>query len=331
MTDREKCLNQWVQEQLAGLDYRMELASSDASFRRYFRVFSEERTYILMDAPPESENCGPFIKVSARLIAAGLNAPHVIAHDSSKGFLLLDDLGETLYLDIINHDNADRLYGDAIEALIRMQHEAEWIDLPPYDQSLLIQEMNLFSDWLLLRHLELNLTETDKTRLKRVFDVLVENAIAQPVCFVHRDYHSRNLLVTPVNNPGILDFQDAVRGPVSYDLVSLLKDCYIKWPKSRILHWAEAYYHGKGHTDCSLDQFIEWFDLMGVQRHLKASGIFARLWHRDCKQGYLKDIPRTLSYIVDLGPDYPVVRPLADLISQCVLPLLIKKDPACAP
>lgn len=275
-----------------------------------------------MDAPPEHERCEPFIDIAQRLRDTGVNAPEVMASNVECGFVLLTDLGDTLYLQVLNDESADRLYADAMSALILIQQHADSGGLPPFDTTRLQEEMRLFIDWLLGKHLALHLTSNEKRAMDSIFELLVTNAINQPQVFVHRDYHSRNLMLTAANNPGIIDFQDAVTGPVSYDLVSLLKDCYIKWPRERINGWAISFFRQLPPCGLTEPEFMRSFDLMGVQRHLKASGIFARLFHRDGKAGFLRDIPRTLSYIVDLEPGFPELQPLVSLIRTQVLPRL---------
>ena len=305
-------------------------ASVDASFRRYFRISWEQQTAIVMDAPPDREDCTPFLDITARLLACEVNVPAVRARNLPAGFLLLDDLGSQLYLDTLTAETADQLYADAIDALLRIQGRAEVHGLPSYDEQLLRQEMSLFRDWLVGRHLQINIDPAMQKMLDDIFLVSINSALEQPQVFVHRDYHSRNLLVTNHANPGILDYQDAVCGPVTYDLVSLLKDCYIKWPREKILDWVQSF-RSRGRklemAPASPEQFLRWFDLMGVQRHLKASGIFARLLHRDTKTGFIQDIPRTLSYILDLEELYPELLPLAGFIRQRVLPELERRHP----
>jgi len=305
------------------------LASGDASFRQYFRLRTASKSFIVMDAPPEREDCLPFLRVAGYLEAMQLNAPRVIEANPDDGFLLLSDLGTRLYLDELqkNPDAAESLYSDAISALLTMQHRgvAYQSVLPPYDDVLLRFELSLFRDWLCGEHLGLTLSTSEEQSWRTCCDLLTENALDQPQVFVHRDYHSRNLMVMEHDNPGILDFQDAVEGPLTYDLVSMLKDCYVQWPAEQVRHWALQFYAGLDQsTRAQVDelQFRRYFELMGVQRHVKAAGIFARLNHRDGKSVYLADIPRTLSYIVELGPDYEELQFLAGLIESRVLPLL---------
>ena len=305
-------------------------ASDDASFRRYFRLHAAADSFIVMDAPPEKEDCLPFIRVAGYLEAMQLNAPRVVEANLVDGFLLLSDLGTQLYLDVLLQDrgSATPLYTDAISALLTMQRRGTAFQalLPPYDETLLRFELSLFHDWLCGKHLGLSFSETDERLWRECCDLLTENALHQPQVFVHRDYHSRNLMVTDNNNPGILDFQDAVEGPLTYDLVSLLKDCYVRWPAEQVRQWALQFYRGLERSmRMKIDeiQFFRYFELMGVQRHVKAAGIFARLNHRDGKAAYLDDIPRTLSYIVELGPQYDELRFLVRLIEERVLPRLV--------
>jgi len=324
--DRLDTLKHWLDTELAISEYTLTPASSDASFRRYFRVTHDGNSLIVMDAPPDKEDSRPFVTVAKLLFDAGLNVPVIIDQDLDKGYLLLGDLGSTLYLDELSDDTVERLYGDALGALAAIQAcDPGPGVLPDYDRALLMNEMALFRDWLVGRHLGITLDAAKSAMLDAALDLLADNALAQPQVLVHRDYHSRNLMVTARNNPGILDFQDAVIGPVTYDLVSLLRDCYIQWPRARVEDWALGYQElalqsgilRAEHEDPQ--QFLRWFDLMGVQRHLKASGIFARLNHRDGKPGYLDDIPRTLAYVVEVSGRYPELAGLGEFVAQEVL------------
>jgi len=326
---RQEQLKRWLSDELGLPPYQIEPASADASFRRYFRVSFSSETRIVMDAPPGKEDIRPFVRIARQLRAIGLNVPEILAEDIGQGFLLLGDLGSRQYLDELNEQSVDRLYGDAMGALATLQAcgpSAE--ELPPYDRKLLWQEMELFSDWLLGQHLNMAPSAEVQQHLQDIYTLLADNALEQPAVSVHRDYHSRNLMVC-AQNPGILDFQDAVYGPLTYDLVSLLRDCYIAWPRERVEAWALGFHdlaveHGiLGQRQ--EEQFLRWFDLMGVQRHLKASGIFARLYHRDGKSGYLKDIPRTLGYITEVSARYPELRPLFLLLEEHVLPALVER------
>ena len=315
--DRLAQLQQWL-DSLAENNYiDIQPASADASFRQYFRVFSkhDNKSCIVMDAPPEKEDIRPFIHVTELIRNTGVNAPAVLTMDLQQGFLLLDDLGSKPYLDHLNDDSANGLYIDAIDALIKMQT----IDaiLPLYNAELLQAEMNLFETWYLNRHLGIQLNEKQKTSLASMFAILIKNAEAQPQVFVHRDYHSRNLMITEQNNPGIIDYQDAVIGPITYDLVSLFKDCYIEWPREKVELWLEMYLARI--TPARLierNTMLRWFDLMGVQRHLKVLGIFARLNYRDAKAQYLNDLPLTLKYIEDTCQHYPELQPLLQILQQ---------------
>ncbi len=280
-----------------------------------------------MDAPPPQEDCLPFVRIAGYLEAMRLNAPRVIEANLDDGFLLLSDLGTQQYLEELRRspERAARLYDDAIAALLLMQRRgiAYQSSLPPYDERLLRFELSLFHDWLCGTHLGLDFSRQDEKAWKDCCDLLVENALGQEQVFVHRDYHSRNLMITAEDNPGILDFQDAVEGPLTYDLVSLLKDCYVRWPAERIWQWARQFYDELDTSQrerLSEAEFRRSFELMGVQRHLKAAGIFCRLNHRDGKSAYLEDIPRTLSYVVELRADYEELGFLVELIEGQVLP-----------
>jgi aminoglycoside/choline kinase family phosphotransferase len=323
-------LNHWLTHAVGLPAYDIAPASADASFRRYFRVRFDGESRIVMDAPPEKEDSRPFIRIARQLQAIGLHVPEVLAEDLEQGFLLLSDLGSRQYLEALTPQNADRLYGDAMAALTALQaHGPQAGELPPYDRALLWREMELFRDWYLGRHLGLSLSDSEQQLLDETFALLSANALAQPAVSVHRDYHSRNLMVCE-RNPGILDFQDAVHGPLTYDLVSLLRDCYIAWPRERVEGWVQGYHdmavdHGilREHQE---ERFLRWFDLMGVQRHLKASGIFARLNHRDGKPGYLNDIPRTLGYVAEVSARYAELGPFLHLLEERVLPRLVKES-----
>lgn len=320
MDERLERLKTWVREHLGANIGAITPASSDASFRRYFRIRRGDESYIIMDAPPDREDIRPFIDVAQRLHAMGLHVPEILARDLAQGFLLLSDLGEQLYLARLTPDTVERLYGDALGALVILQANGlgDAAALPPYDHALLWREMMLFRDWYLDRHLGLTPDPARNKALDQVFQALADSALEQPRVWVHRDFHSRNLMVTPYNNPGILDFQDAVVGPVTYDLVSLLRDCYIAWPREQVEDWAKGYFNLGRQSGLPVgddeDQFLYWFDRMGVQRHLKAIGIFARLNYRDSKPDYLADIPRVARYIAEVSARYRDLRPLTELI-----------------
>ena len=326
-------LRHWLEHDLGFADYGIAPASADASFRRYFRVTrAGHEPLIVMDAPPDREDTGPYLRVAAMLAQIGVHAPRVLETSLADGFLLLTDLGTRMYLtELTAPGRADALYADAIEALVRIQSRGRQaaVQLPPYSEKLLRFEMNLLPEWLLHRHLALEMSGADSRMLQASMDALVSNALEQPQVFVHRDYHSRNLMVCPGANPGILDFQDAVRGGVTYDLVSLLRDSYIAWPQDQVVQWALKFRRKlvAAGLDAGRDdaQFLRWFDLMGVQRHLKVGGIFARLWHRDGKPGYLADIPRTLQYAVGSCGRHADFATLGEFIERRVLPAVVAK------
>jgi len=327
MPERLSQLENWLRTDAGLTDFTLKPASEDASFRRYFRIsLPDGKTLIAMDAPPEQEDCAPFVDIAQRLQQIGVHVPQIHAQDLQQGFLLLEDLGQAAYLDVLDSEKVDRLYGDALAALVSMQACVDASALPMYDRELLMSEMSLFPEWLLNKHLGLELTADEQKMLDDSFTILAEAALEQPQVFVHRDFHSRNLMACLVQQPGVIDFQDAVQGPVTYDLVSLLRDCYIKWPAIQVDEWAWGYYQLCVQSgvlrDADENQFMRWFDLMGAQRHLKAAGIFARLAHRDGKKGYLADIPRTLGYIVEIAERQPELGALAGFIEQRVLPAL---------
>jgi len=301
-------------------------ASDDASFRRYFRVDSDAGPRILLDAPPAHEPLGPWLEHSGRLASAGVRVPRVDAVDEASGFVLMEDLGELLYLPVLATGDNDLLYDAALRTLLRMQLRAEARDLPEYGHARLQAEMDLFPQWLLERHLNLPLSPARRALWVRVCGRLIGNALAQPQVYVHRDYHSRNLTppVDLVGEPGVLDFQDALRGPVTYDLVSLLRDCYVAWPEAYVRRLALDF-RGRLAKAGALPTpgeavWLEWFDLMGVQRHLKAAGIFCRLYHRDGKARYLADIPRVLAYLERVCAAWPELADFAAFIGEEVLP-----------
>ena len=317
-------IREWLRE-LRLPAARIEPASSDASFRRYFRVFGAEHSYVVMDAPPGKEDVRPYLKVSGLLEGLGVHVPHVHESDAARGLLLLEDLGTTLYLERLTAgDEPQPLYADALAALATIQARgaSACAELAPYDRAALAREMALLPEWFLARHLELTLTTAESELIAATFEFLIGEALAQPTVFVHRDYHARNLMVVPERNPGIIDFQDALAGPVGYDLVSLLKDCYIAWPRARVVGWVNEFrvrVQAQGvAAGASAAQFLRWFDLIGVQRHLKVLGIFCRLWYRDGKPGYLPDLPRTLAYVRDTCTRYPELSALGAFLEARV-------------
>lgn len=301
--------------------------AGDASFRRYFRCHAQslKQPVILMDAPPEKEDSQPFLDCQQRFMAQGVAVPNILAHDLGIGGLLLEDLGDVSLLsqlDTKNSTGATNLYGKSLDALIALQRHVPTDGLPVYDAERLQTEMDLFTDWYLGKHLSLSLNDAQRADLQRVYSQLIDSALAQPTVCVHRDYHSRNLMIDVQGDIRIIDFQDAVAGPLTYDAVSLLRDCYISWDDALVKQWLQTYYQTL--IDAQLidsqqadwNTFIRWFDWMGVQRHLKAAGIFARLNHRDGKSGYLDDIPRTLSYIQRICMQYKELKPLGELVQQ---------------
>lgn len=317
--DRLSELTNWLNATLKQ-SFTLTVASADASFRRYFRVhLADNKTLIAMDAPPPQEDCTPFVKVAQLLLDAGLNVPKIIAQDIAQGFLLISDLGDATYLSALNKDNAQKLYTDATNALIKMQLASQSGSLPDYDAALLQREMQLFPDWYISKHLGVTLTAEQEAVLQNTFSVLIQNILAQAQVTVHRDYHSRNLMICK-DNPGVLDFQDAVHGAITYDLVSLLKDAYIEWDEEQIIDWAVRYWQPAKKACLPVpDDFSEFyrdFEWMGVQRHIKVLGIFARLYHRDGKDGYLKDMPLVMHYLRKACERYVELRPMLRLLNQ---------------
>ena len=357
-------LTDWIKQDMPSAT--IEVASADASFRRYFRVFNNGKTSIAMDAPPKQEDCTPFIDVTKRLRDVAVHAPEIIKQDLEQGFLLLEDFGSTPYLDVLNEQTADQLYDDALQALLKIQ-TANTDGLPEYDEAFLQQEMQLMPEWFLKTHLKITPTTEQQKIIDRTLAVITASVLQQPQVFVHRDYHSRNLMVlsdtkiqndsraerdnvgaiatitrranemskkqggwalnTTSNNPGIIDYQDAVLGPITYDLVSLLRDCYIRWPNEKIAKWVLDYKNQAENAGLMHKvpdaTFIQWFDYMGLQCHIKVLGIFARLNHRDGKAHYLNDLPLTLHYVMEVANKYPLTRPLVDLFNEWGIPVKI--------
>jgi hypothetical protein len=327
---RLDALRAWLATTLPAPMTTIAPASSDASFRRYFRVRLAEPvtvpdrpervpTLIAMDAPPPQEDCRPYVAAAKLLTAAGVHAPAVLAADIARGFLLLTDLGDRMYVDALDAASAPRLYRDACGALVRWQLATRDGALPPYDETLLRRELDLFPDWYLARHLGVALSDAQRATLEAAFRVVLQNNLAQPRVFVHRDYHSRNLMVTEPN-PGVLDFQDAVCGPITYDLVSLLRDAYIEWDEEQELDWAVRYWERARDAGLPVSgdfaAFWRDYEWMGVQRQLKVLGIFARLFHRDGKDAYLKEMPRVMRYLRRASARYRELKPLLGLLDQ---------------
>jgi aminoglycoside/choline kinase family phosphotransferase len=361
---RQQQLDEWLNSLFPDEPFTLAPASADASFRRYFRAtFANGETRIVMDAPPKFEDCRPFLHIAKLFEDAGTHVPHVYAQDLEQGFLLLSDLGNTTYLQALNDANpaaARELYGDATDALIRIQLASRENELPPYDEALLLREMRLFPEWYIARHLNVTLSGAQSAKLETVFARILANNLAQPRVYVHRDYHSRNLMFidaphpgparhTPhpragraqrggrsqaneksnfLSSPGILDFQDAVYGPITYDLVSLFKDAYIRWEEAEIIDWLIRYWENARKTGLPVhndfSEFYRDYEWMGVQRHLKVLGIFARLYHRDGKEAYLEDLPLVMSYLRAACVRYIDLKPLLNLLD--VLEPRIKQE-----
>jgi len=361
---RQQQLTTWLHSQFPSENFTLAPASADASFRRYFRATFPDRSLIVMDAPPQREDCRPFLHIAKLFEEAGTHVPHVYAQDLQQGFLLLSDLGNTTYLQALcggSDSTARELYGEATDALIKIQLASRENELPTYDEALLLREMRLFPEWYIAKHLNVTLTDKQHTKLEEIFARIIANNLAQPRVYVHRDYHSRNLmyierpLLNPLpeipspqsspasgrggererqslipageeaneksnflTSPGILDFQDAVYGPITYDLASLFKDAYIRWEEAEIIDWLIHYWEKARkanlpvHDDFSM--FYRDYEWMGVQRHLKVLGIFARLYHRDGKDGYLKDLPLVMAYLRTACARYIDLKPLLNLL-----------------
>lgn len=331
---RQQQLTSWLQSLYPQEVFRLAPASADASFRRYFRVTfaahhaepvpttlhgRQSATLVVMDAPPQLEDCKPFLHVGKLFEQAGTHVPHVYAQDLEHGFLLLSDLGNTTYLQALTADNAPQLYGAATDALIKIQLASRENELPPYDEALLRRELNLFPEWYIARHLGVTLSTKQQAKLEEVFTRILANNLAQPRVYVHRDYHSRNLMLTEPN-PGILDFQDAVYGPITYDLASLLKDAYIRWEEPEIMDWLIRYWEKARKVGlpvrADFGEFYRDYEMMGVQRHIKVLGIFARLYHRDGKDGYLKDMPLVMDYLHRACARYIDLKPLLNILDE---------------
>ena len=301
-------------------------ASADASFRRYFRIDTPAGgTLIVMDAPPPQEDVRPFIEIGALFGGVGLSVPAVLAQDVERGFLLLSDLGNTTYLQQLNSEgssveNAHKLYMDAIDALVLLQTKSQPDVLPEYDRAFLLRELQIFSEWYLGKHLKATLSDQQSADLNKVFDAILTNNLAQPQVFIHRDYHSRNLMLLPEGNPGVLDFQGALYGPISYDIVSLLRDVYIQWDEAQVLDWMIRYWERAKRAGLpvapDIDTFYRDFEYMGLQRHLKILGLFARLHHRDGKEAYLKDIPVIMDYFRKTALRYRELIPLVRMLDK---------------
>ncbi|WP_333992046.1 aminoglycoside phosphotransferase family protein [Pseudomonas sp. S3(2024)] len=322
-------LKVWLDEQLAILfadqgwgavpPATLTAASSDASFRRYFRWEGAGRSFVVMDAPPPQENCKPFVDIAFLLAKSGINVPKIYAEDLERGFLLLNDLGNKTYLDVIDSENADALFSDALQALLAFQQLPMVAPLPSYDVALLRRELELFPEWYVKRELGVEFDAAQQQQWQAVSDLLIDSALAQPKVLVHRDYMPRNLMLSEPN-PGVLDFQDAVYGPVTYDVTCLFKDAFLSWPEERVRGWLESYWQQASALDipvqADFEDFLRASDLMGVQRHLKVIGIFARICHRDGKPRYLADVPRFFAYIEAVLARRPELADLQALLAS---------------
>ena len=317
--DRQAELQRWIEARLNTAPVKLAPASADASFRRYFRVHGAGETLIAMDAPPEHEDCRPFVRIAKLMADAGLNVPRVIAEDIPRGFLLLTDLGTAGYLQALNDSSANELFRDATDALLRWQLASKPGVLPAYDRALLTRELRLFPDWYVVRHRGITLTAAQNTALDAIFELILANNLSQPLVYVHRDFMPRNLMVCEPN-PGVLDFQDAVYGPITYDLASLFKDAFISWDEERVLDWTIRYWEKAKRSGlpvaADFADFYRDFEWMGLQRHLKVLGIFARLNYRDGKPAYLEDTPRFIKYVRAVANRYAALRPLTQLLDD---------------
>lgn len=324
MHERENALNEWLEKSIKTKDYTLIPLAGDASFRRYFRLRYQGVSQVVMDAPPGKEDLEPFIHIAKTLSAANVLAPEIIAVDKPQGFLLLSDFGDQLLLDHLNQKTADDFYQDAINTLLKIQQcPINDPHLPHFDKLFMLKEMNVCNEWFFNAYLNLTLSLDEQSLVEKAMEWIASEVALQPQVFIHRDYHSRNIML--VDNAtdislGIIDFQDAMRGPLTYDLVSLLKDCYIAWPRDKVLEWATYFYANNpiARAHYSLPEFIRAFDLCGIQRHLKVLGVFSRLYLRDNKSGYLKDLPLTLKYTIECAESYVELQPLLNFFKHRV-------------
>ena len=317
--DRIEVIKKWIKTQI-NQEFKLYLASSDASFRRYFRVVSNNKTYILMDAPPQLERIDQFVNITDKLVAAEINSPKIISFNTELGFILMTDFGSQTFLDVLDNNNSHKLYPKAIHSLLKMQTKVDSQGLQDYSEDLLVSEMALFSEWYLTKLKKFNLE--DQALLNNIFSFISKKILTQNKCFVHRDYHSRNLMFIAEGEPGILDYQDAVEGPLTYDLVSLLKDAYIEWDEDFVLDQAVRYWEKAKKAGLIKNEdfsgFYEDFEWMGVQRHLKILGIFSRLSIRDKKDQYLKDIPLVEKYLMLTSERYKNLHPLRKILDKVI-------------
>lgn len=323
---RQSDLIEWINQRSPFQCQRLEVVSGDASFRRYFRFQDQGKSIIAVDAPPEKENSQVFVQVAKAYLTSGVVVPEILAADCNLGFYCQQDFGDRLFADEVKPDNCHALYTEALAYLPAIQSctATEQGRLPNFDQQLLDSEYALFSHWLIEVHLNLSLEPQQKAIINQAFQVLTDNFKQQPQVGVHRDYHSRNLMILENGNIGVIDFQDAVIGPITYDAASLLRDCYQVWPDAMVYSVLKEW-HGRYYNQYDWSQFKRWFDLTGIQRHAKASGIFARLWHRDGKLTYLQDIPRTLDYLINVANKYPQLQAFAELVKEHIKPAVERK------
>ena len=328
---RKQALHQWLMQKL-GEEVELQPILGDASFRRYFRLQHNSDSFLVMDSPPELEDCHSFIYVARAFLKQGLNVPEIIEADADLGFLLITDFGDQLYHYQLNSDNVDKLYGLALNDLIKIQHckKVENYQLPEFADQAIRQELDNFTEWFVEKYLGMTVTQSLNKVLHETYAVLLANAAVQPQVCVHRDYHSRNLMILPNDKVGILDFQDAVIGPITYDLVSLVRDCYIDWPLEKVEQWASMFYQKllaeNLLQDVNQQTFLKWFDLMGMQRHLKATFIFARKYLRDDNSFYLQFIPRTLNYVRYVSAKYIEFYVFHQLLEEQIMPAFQQKE-----
>ncbi len=323
---REQQLQDWINQNTDFECLSLEIVSGDASFRRYFRFDCRGQSIIAVDAPPEHENPAQFIAVAHSYQEKGLRVPEVYAHDLEQGFYIQEDFGNRLFSDLLTQDSCERLYSKALDniPLIQSCISTENGPLPAFNSAFIDRELDIFPEWLLEKYLQLRLTDVEQTMLTKVFDSVKKSCLCQPMVGMHRDYHSRNLMLLEDDEIGVIDFQDAVVGPITYDAVSLLRDCYQDWPKVKVLEWLRRF-HSKYYAEYSWTEFKMWFDCMGMQRHIKIAGIFARLYMRDNKPSFLSDIPHTLHYIIDAASQYPEYAEFVSFVSERVLPKVLQK------
>lgn len=319
MQDRENTLKVWLGTVFNTTAFEMAPLAGDASFRRYFRIKINGISYVAMDAPPEKEAIEPFIRINRMLSQASVLVPELVAINEAQGFLLLNDFGDDVLLQHLNENTADNYYTLAIDTIDVMQNGIkDTATLPEFDRAHMLNEMRVCPEWFLKGYLGLEITHAEHDVLESSMNWIANEVYKQPQVFIHRDYHSRNLMLVG-DRLGVIDFQDAMRGPFTYDLVSLLKDCYISWPRQRVLNWLRYFHANNAHaSSMSYETLVRAFDLCGIQRHLKVLGVFSRLYLRDHKPGYLKDLPLTLNYVNDVAEIYEELVPLQRLMQKRV-------------